>query len=97
SDSVFAITITLLVLEIHRPAFDRPGLGQRLLDRWADYIAFTVSIIYIGGDLTRPHQRSLGALASARSARGTRLEVACIRNGGVGSRGGVLRQRGGRS
>ena len=48
SDAVFAITITLLVLEIHRPAFDQPNLAQRLLDHWADYVAFAVSFIYIG-------------------------------------------------
>ena len=48
SDAVFAITITLLVLEIHRPALDQPGLGSRLLDRWPDYGAFAVSFVYVG-------------------------------------------------
>ena len=48
SDGVFAITITLLVLEIHRPAFAQPSLGQRLLNHWADYVAFAVSFVYIG-------------------------------------------------
>jgi len=48
SDAVFAITITLLVLEIRRPAFDQPNLGQGLLDHWADYVAFAVSFVYIG-------------------------------------------------
>jgi uncharacterized membrane protein len=48
SDAVFAITITLLVLEIHRPAFGEPNLGRRLLDQWSDYVAFAVSFVYIG-------------------------------------------------
>jgi hypothetical protein len=48
SDAVFAITITLLVLEIRRPPFDQPSLGDRLLDHWTDYVAFAVSFIYIG-------------------------------------------------
>ena len=48
SDAVFAITITLLVLEIHRPALDEPELGRRLLERWPDYVAFAVSFIYVG-------------------------------------------------
>jgi uncharacterized membrane protein len=48
SDAVFAITITLLVLEIHRPALDEPHLGRRLLDGWPDYVAFAVSFLYIG-------------------------------------------------
>ena len=48
SDAVFAITITLLVLQIRRPAFDHSNLGQRLLDHWADYVAFAASFIYIG-------------------------------------------------
>jgi uncharacterized membrane protein len=48
SDAVFAITITLLVLEIHRPGLDQPELGRRLLEQWADYAAFSVSFVYIG-------------------------------------------------
>ena len=48
SDAVFAITITLLVLQIHRPALDEPELGRRLLERWPDYGAFAVSFVYVG-------------------------------------------------
>jgi uncharacterized membrane protein len=48
SDAVFAITITLLVLEIPRPALDDPELGRRLLERWPDYVAFAVSFVYVG-------------------------------------------------
>jgi uncharacterized membrane protein len=48
SDGVFAIAITLLVLEIHVP---RPGsgpLGERLLAQWPSYAAYVVSFITIG-------------------------------------------------
>lgn len=48
SDAIFAITITLLVLEIKRPSFDAPGLVGRLLDGWSQYAAFAVSFVYIG-------------------------------------------------
>src|SRR4029077_1249323 len=48
SDAVFAITITLLVLEIHRPALAAPELGRRLVERWPDYVAFGVSFVYVG-------------------------------------------------
>jgi uncharacterized membrane protein len=49
SDGVFAIAITLLVLEIHIPP---PGfgesLGQELLAQWPSYAAFVVSFLTIG-------------------------------------------------
>jgi uncharacterized membrane protein len=48
SDGIFAITITLLVLEIHRPSFSDPGLATRLLDNWSQYAAFAVSFLYVG-------------------------------------------------
>jgi uncharacterized membrane protein len=48
SDGIFAITITLLVLEIERPSFSEPGLARRLLENWSQYAAFAVSFVYIG-------------------------------------------------
>lgn len=49
SDGVFAIAITLLVLEIHVP---EPGsgesLGRELLAQWPSYAAFVVSFLTIG-------------------------------------------------
>jgi uncharacterized membrane protein len=48
SDAVYAITITLLVLEIPRPPLDSAELGHRLLEQWPDYIAFVISFVYIG-------------------------------------------------
>jgi len=49
SDGVFAITITLLVLEIRRPENYKPGgLLHALLENWPSYLAYTVSFLYIG-------------------------------------------------
>src|SRR5215472_1028757 len=49
SDGVFAITITLLVLEIHRPENYEPGgLLHALLENWPSYLAYAVSFLYIG-------------------------------------------------
>ena len=49
SDGVFAITITLLVLEIPRPENYKPGgLLHALLENWPSYLAYAVSFLYIG-------------------------------------------------
>jgi len=49
SDGVFAIAITLLVLEIAVPHLEEPGqLGQALLDLWPSYIAYATSFMTIG-------------------------------------------------
>jgi uncharacterized membrane protein len=48
SDAIFAITITLLVLEIPRPSFSAPHMGRHLLAAWPQYAAFGVSFVYIG-------------------------------------------------
>jgi uncharacterized membrane protein len=48
SDAVFAITITLLVLEIGRPEIGDGGLAAALLHQWPEYLAFAVSFVYIG-------------------------------------------------
>lgn len=48
SDGVFAIVITLLVLDLHVPSH-RPGeLARALLDEWSSYTAFVVSFVYVG-------------------------------------------------
>jgi uncharacterized membrane protein len=49
SDGVFAIAITLLVLEITVPHLEEPGdLGQALLDLWPSYLAYATSFLTIG-------------------------------------------------
>jgi uncharacterized membrane protein len=48
SDGVFAIAITLLVLEIPVPRVEPGGLGDALLDQWPSYAAYVVSFATIG-------------------------------------------------
>jgi uncharacterized membrane protein len=48
SDGVFAIAITLLVLEIAVPRAGRHGLAQALADQWPAYLAYAVSFLIIG-------------------------------------------------
>ena len=48
SDAAFAIIITLLVLEIHRPNAAQGALGKDLLDEWPSYLAYALAFIYVG-------------------------------------------------
>jgi len=48
SDGAFAIIITLLVLEIHRPAATPGRLGEELLTEWSSYVAYAVAFVYVG-------------------------------------------------
>jgi uncharacterized membrane protein len=48
SDGVFAIAITLLVLELHVPAPDSGELGHELLAQWPSYAAYLITFITIG-------------------------------------------------
>src|SRR3954452_9948711 len=48
SDGVFAIAITLLVLEIHVPEHPEEGLARALVDQWPSYASYVVSFFVIG-------------------------------------------------
>ena len=48
SDGVFAVAITLLVLEISVPAGSEDDLLDALLDQWPSYLAYVVSFATIG-------------------------------------------------
>jgi uncharacterized membrane protein len=48
SDGVFAIAITLLVLEISVPEEDFHHLGRAILDQWPSYLAYLTSFLTIG-------------------------------------------------
>lgn len=48
SDGAFAIIITLLVLEIHRPNAAPGRLGEELVLEWSSYLAYALAFIYVG-------------------------------------------------
>jgi uncharacterized membrane protein len=48
SDGVFAIAITLLVLDLHVPAPGSGELGHELLAQWPSYAAYVISFLTIG-------------------------------------------------
>jgi uncharacterized membrane protein len=48
SDGVFAIAITLLVLEIRVPEAAGDRLGHQLVEQWPSYLAYAVSFLVIG-------------------------------------------------
>jgi len=48
SDGVFAIAITLLILEIKIPPVTQASLGRQLLQQWPSYVAFLMSFLFIG-------------------------------------------------
>jgi uncharacterized membrane protein len=48
SDGVFAIAVTLLILEIKVPSPGQEGLSAMLLKQWPSYLAFLLSFAFIG-------------------------------------------------
>ncbi len=48
SDGAFAIIITLLVLEIHRPTAAPGRLGEELRTEWSSYLAYSMAFVYVG-------------------------------------------------
>jgi uncharacterized membrane protein len=49
SDGVFAIAITLLVLDLSVPADSFDHLTDAILDQWPSYLAYVTSFLTIGG------------------------------------------------
>jgi uncharacterized membrane protein len=48
SDGVFAIAITLLVLDLHVPEPGSGELGHELLEQWPSYAAYVITFLTIG-------------------------------------------------
>jgi uncharacterized membrane protein len=59
SDGVFAIAITLLVLDIHVPP-GLPHLRQELLNEWPSYLAYVTSFLTVGGVWIAHHRACRG-------------------------------------
>ena len=49
SDGVFAIAITLLILEVNVPETAFDNLWRGIIDQWPSYLAYATSFITIGG------------------------------------------------
>ncbi len=47
SDGVFAIALTLLVLDLHAPEVEHGGLAAALLDQWPAYVAYLAAFFNI--------------------------------------------------
>jgi uncharacterized membrane protein len=67
SDGVFAIAITLLILEIGVPRSDFDDLWAGIADQWPSYLAYATSFLTIGG-LWMAHHGLMRRLAYANSA-----------------------------
>ena len=67
SDGVFAIAITLLILEISVPESGFEHLWKGIADQWPSYLAYATSFLTVGG-LWLAHHRIFHLLASADSA-----------------------------
>ncbi|RLP95159.1 MULTISPECIES: TMEM175 family protein [unclassified Micromonospora] len=74
SDGVFAIVITLLVIELRVPEYHEGELLAGLLDEGASYLAFVVSFVYVGVLWLNHH-------ALVRLIRGTTLALSWINLG----------------
>ena len=82
SDGVFAIAITLLVLNIEIPTVAGDELGSALSELWDDLLAYVIGFAVIGpfwfghhrlfSRLARSDGRLVLATPTARRARGTR-------------------------
>jgi len=48
SDGVFAIAITLLILEVKIPGAGTANLAWQLIRQWPSYVAFVISFAFIG-------------------------------------------------
>ena len=57
SDGVFAIAITLLVIEIGVPHVEGAALSQALVEQWPSYLAYAISFLQIGVIWANHHNR----------------------------------------
>ena len=56
SDGVFAIALTLLVLDLHSPASGHGGFARALLDQWPAYVAYLAAFLNIAAIWLNHHE-----------------------------------------
>jgi uncharacterized membrane protein len=78
SDGVFAIAITLLVLEIGIPASEFDDLWSAILHEWPRYLGYSTSFLTIGG-LWLAHQGSSDTSAHPTIAATPTMRTARLR------------------
>ena len=71
SDGVFAIAITLLVLDITVPASDFDDLWRGIADQWPSYLGYVTSFMAIGGMWLSHH----GMFRRLRYANGSVVRI----------------------
>src|SRR6266436_5710521 len=77
SDGVFAIIITLMVLEIHRPVAAPGKLAEEILKAWPAYLSYALAFLYVGIIWLNHH-------AVFQYIRKVNMAVTCINLGGLG-------------
>ena len=77
SDGVFAIIITLLVLEIHRPVAAPGKLAEEIFKAWPAYLSYALAFLYLGIIWLNHH----GVFQYIRKVN---MTVTCINLGGLG-------------
>ena len=85
SDAVFAITITLLVLEI-RPPTDYSDLLHDLLALWPSYLAYGVTFLFIGQVWANHHvmlSQALDPAGATAISRRFQLALAWLTSGAL--------------
>ena len=77
SDAVFAIAMTLLVLDLRTPAHDNGMLLRGLIEQWPAYVGFLASFLYIGVIWTNHHATFRQIASTDRDVMWANLGILC--------------------
>jgi uncharacterized membrane protein len=77
SDGVFAIAMTLLVLDLRTPTHRQGMLMRALLEQWPAYVGFLASFLYIGVIWTNHHATFRQIASMDRDVTWANLGILC--------------------
>jgi Endosomal/lysosomal potassium channel TMEM175 len=77
SDGVFAIAMTVLVLDLRAPSHREGMLLRGLVAQWPAYVSFLASFLYIGVIRTNHHATFRQIVSAGRSVTWANLGVLC--------------------